>query len=76
MELKVLSSGGITGIHVVKIIHSGLFPESIKDSINFNLFIALSSATFDLFLLAICLNFSFSAFKSKFNNNFSYCFSS
>ena len=30
------------------IIHSGLFPELIKDSINFNLFIVLSSVTFDL----------------------------
>ena len=34
---KGLSSGGMTGI-VVNIIHSGLPPESIKESINFNLF--------------------------------------
>ena len=44
---KGLSSGGITGTEV-KIIHSGLFPDEMKDSINFNLFIVLSSVTFDL----------------------------
>ena len=62
---KGRSSGGITGI-VVKIIHSGLLPDVIKDSINFNLFIALSSATFDLTSDNNSLNFSFSDFRSKF----------
>ena len=42
-----LSSGGITGI-VVNIIHSGLFPDWINESINFSLLIVLSSATLDL----------------------------
>jgi hypothetical protein len=37
----------------------------MKDSINFNLFIALSSATFDLISFNNCLNFIFSAFKSN-----------
>ena len=41
-----LNSGGITGTDV-KIIHSGLLPDEIKDSINFNLFIVLSSVTLD-----------------------------
>ena len=56
---KGLNSGGITGI-VVKIIHSGLFPVSINDSISFNLFIDLSSDTFDLvsFIVLIKLFFS------------------
>ena len=43
---KGLNSGGITGT-VVGIIHSGLFPELINDSINFNLLIVLSSVTLD-----------------------------
>ena len=58
---------GITGM-VVSIIHSGLFPDSMNDSINFNLLIARSSATLDFTSFNIDLNFSFSAFKSKFIN--------
>ena len=51
-----LNSGGITGIEV-KIIHSGLFPDEMKDSINFNLFMVLSSVTLDLISVNDCLNF-------------------
>ena len=51
-----LSSGGITGTEV-KIIHSGLFPDEINDSINFSLFIVLSSVTFDLISERDSLNF-------------------
>ena len=58
-----LNSGGITGI-VVKIIHSGLFPDDINDSINFNLLIDLSSETFDLVSLIVLINVSFSCSKS------------
>ena len=65
---KGLSSGGITGI-VVKIIHSGLLPDSRNDSINFNLLTVLSSVTFDLTSINISLNLSFSAFRSIFTNN-------
>ncbi len=59
-----LNSGGITGT-VVKIIHSGLFPDSMKDSISFNLFIVLSSVTFDLIVSKAVLNFFCSLAKSK-----------
>jgi hypothetical protein len=52
---------------VVKIIHSGLFPESIKDSTSFNLFIVLSSVTLDLIVSKAVLNFFCSFAKSKFN---------
>ena len=52
----------------VSIIHSGLLPDSINDSTNFNLFIALSSATLDLISTNTALNFSFSAFKSNLIN--------
>ena len=61
---KGLNSGGITGIEV-KIIHSGLFPDEIKDSISFNLFIVLSSVTLDLISVNDSLNFFCSFFKSK-----------
>ena len=64
---KGLSSGGITGIHV-KIIHSGLFPELMNDSINFNLFTALSSETFDLISFNSNFNLSLSDFKSNLSN--------
>ena len=50
---------------VVKIIHSGLFLELIKDSINFKRFIALSSATFDFIVLIALLKVSFSFSKFK-----------
>ena len=66
---KGLSSGGITGMHD-KIIHSGLFPELINDSINFNLLIALSSATFDLTSFNIIFNLSLSPSRSKFTKIF------
>ena len=59
-----LNSGGITGT-VVKIIHSGLFPDSMKDSISFNRFIVLSSVTFDLIVSKAVLNFFCSLAKSK-----------
>ena len=59
-----LSSGGITG-RVVKIIHSALFPEAIKDSINFNLFMVLSSLTLDVIVFNSSLNLSLSASISK-----------
>ena len=59
-----LNSGGITGM-VVKIIHSGLFLELIKDSINFKRFIALSSATFDFIVLIALLKVSLSFSKFK-----------
>ena len=62
-----LSSGGITGMHV-KIIHSGLFPELINDSISFNLLMDFSSATFDLISFNCDFNFSLSALRSNFNN--------
>ena len=54
---------------VVSIIHSGLLPDSINDSINFNLLIVLSSATFDLTSLSIALSLSLSDFRSKLINN-------
>ena len=60
-----LNSGGITGTEV-NIIHSGLFPELMNDSINFNLFIVRSSVTFDLMSFKDSLNFCCSFFKSKF----------
>ena len=59
---KGLSSGGITGI-TVNIIHSGLFPVSMNDSINFNLFIDLSSATLDFVSLIVLINKAFSSSK-------------
>ena len=62
---KGLNSGGITGT-VVRIIHSGLFPEFKNDSINFNLLIVLSSVTLDLISFKDSLNFFCSFFKSKF----------
>ena len=62
-----LSSGGITGT-VVRIIHSGLFPDSMKDSINFNLFKVLSSVTFDLISFKESLSFFLSDSKSILNN--------
>ena len=64
---KGLSSGGITGI-VVNIIHSGLFPDSINDSISFNLFNVLYSATLDLISLRDFLNFTFSFSRSIFKS--------
>ena len=60
-----LNSGGITGTDV-KIIHSGLFPELINDSISFNLLIVLSSVTLDFISFRASLNFCCSFFKSKF----------
>ena len=66
---KGLSSGGITGMHV-KIIHSGLFPELINDSISFNLLIALSSATFDLTSFKTDFNLSLSFLRFKFSKIF------
>ena len=59
-----LSSGGITG-KVVKIIHSALFPDEIKDSINFNLLIVLSSLTLDVIVFNSSLKRSLSASISK-----------
>ena len=47
-----LNSGGITGTDV-SIIHSGLLPEEINDSISFNLLIVRSSVTFDLISLLL-----------------------
>ena len=61
---KGLNSGGITGTEV-KIIHSGLFPEDINDSSNFNLFIVLSSVTLDLISTNDSLSFFCSFFRSK-----------
>ena len=61
------SSGGITGT-VVKIIHSGLFPESINDSMSFNLFKVLSSVTFDLMVFKDSLSFFLSDSRSIANN--------
>ena len=58
-----LSSGGMTGI-VVNIIHSGLFPVSINDSINFNLLIDLSSETFDFVSLIAFFKLFLSTSKS------------
>ena len=55
-----LNSGGITGI-VVNIIHSGLFPVSMKDSINLSRFIDLSSATFDFVSLIAFTSLDFSS---------------
>ena len=52
----------MTGI-VVNIIHSGLFPVSKKDSISFNLLIALSSATFDFVSLIALTSLFFSSSK-------------
>ena len=51
-----LNSGGITGT-VVNIIHSGLFPEFINDSISLSLLIVLSSVTFDFTSFKDSLNF-------------------
>ena len=65
---KGLSSGGMTGT-VVSIIHSGLLPDSINDSINFNLLIVLSSVTFDLTSFSIALSLSLSDFRFKLINN-------
>ena len=48
--------------------NSGLFPEEIKDSINFNLLIVLSSVTFDLISTRDSLSFFCSFFKSKLTN--------
>ena len=59
-----LNSGGITGIEV-SIIHSGLLPEFIKDSISFNLLIVLSSVTLDLISFRSSLNFCCSFCRSK-----------
>ena len=59
---KGLSSGGITGT-TVSIIHSGLLPVSIKESINFNLLIDLSSATLDFVCLIVSINKFFSSSK-------------
>ena len=61
---KGLSSGGITGTDV-KIIHSGLLPEFINDSINFNLLIVLSSVTLDFMSFSVSLNFVCSFLRSK-----------
>ena len=61
---KGLNSGGITGTEV-KIIHSGLLPEFINDSISFNLLIVLSSVTLDLISFRDSLNFNCSFFRSK-----------
>ena len=61
---KGLSSGGITGT-VVKIIHSGLFPDSMKDSTSFNLLIVLSSVALDLTVSREARNFFCSFGKSK-----------
>ena len=60
-----LSSGGIPGIEV-KIIHSGLFPELINDSISFNLLMVLYSVTFDFIPSKDSLNFCCSFLRSKF----------
>ncbi|OCW82010.1 hypothetical protein AKH21_03820 [Pelagibacteraceae bacterium GOM-A5] len=62
-KYKRMKFRGITGI-VVKIIHSGLFPVSIKDSISFNLLIDLSSETFDFVSLIDLIKASFSCSKS------------
>ena len=59
-----LSSGGITGI-VVNIIHSGLFPDWINESINFSLLIVLSSATLDLVSFNVFWSLFFSSSKFK-----------
>ena len=61
---KGLNSGGITGT-VVNIIHSGLFPDEINDSINLSLLIVLSSVTFDLTSTKESLNIFCSFFKSS-----------
>ncbi len=58
-----LNSGGITGI-VVNIIHSGLFPVSMNESINFNLLTFLSSVTLDLVSLIDLESFSLSILRS------------
>ena len=50
---------------VVNIIHSGLPPESIKLSINFNLLIARSSATFDFNCFTCSESFTFSSSKFR-----------
>ena len=62
---KGLNSGGITGTEV-NIIHSGLLPEFINDSISFNLLIVLSSVTFDFISLMTLLSFFCSFLRSKF----------
>ena len=59
-----LNSGGITGTEV-RIIHSGLLPELINDSISFSLLIVLSSVTLDLISFNDSLSFCCSFFRSK-----------
>ena len=59
-----LNSGGITGT-VVSIIHSGLLPELINDSISFNLLMVLSSVTLDLISFKASRNFSCSFLRSR-----------
>ena len=59
-----LNSGGITGTDV-KIIHSGLFPEFINDSISFNLLTVRSSVTLDFMSFKDSLNFCCSFLRSK-----------
>ena len=54
-----LNSGGITGI-TVNIIHSGLLPVLINESISFKRLIDLSSETFDFVSLIVLTNNSFS----------------
>ena len=54
-----LNSGGITGI-TVNIIHSGLFPVLIKESISLRRLIDRSSETFDLVSFIVLTNNSFS----------------
>ena len=61
---KGLNSGGITGTDV-KIIHSGLFPEFINDSISFNLLMVLSSVTLDFISFNDSLKFCCSFLRSK-----------
>ena len=59
------NSGGITG-SVVKIIHSALFPDEMNDSISFNLFIVLSSFTFEVIVFNSSRRRSLSASMSRF----------
>ena len=58
-----LNSGGMTGI-TVSIIHSGLFPVLINESISFKRLIDLSSATFDFVSFIVFTNTSFSFSRS------------
>ena len=62
---KGRNSGGITG-NVVKIIHSALFPDEMNDSISFNLFIVLSSFTFEVIVFNSSRSLSLSASMSRF----------